>query len=192
LRQAGIPGARLAARIRRQEYMEYKTHEEYLNHIVEPCEWLQSKTRFDPSFYQQCRYLNYFVAVHEAAHAVLNEYLGYRVKAVTIEPHKFTEVESSEQRQDHEHMMIIANAGYTASVQVINLRCAFDLANEDTMLMLQISYVEQWNSKQIIKIYRKCEGLVGQNWKQIEAVANKLAEKKTLTGDEVRKIISGI
>jgi hypothetical protein len=168
--------------------MDYCKYEDHLNY-AENSEWLMYYGRLALELFTNCKTLNYSNAIHEAGHAALNECLGYKVKSVGIYPQKVTEIEPVT-KQDAEHVVIIAHAGYVAAIQVIDKYHAFQFANEDRFLMHQIYETKKWTPKQINEIYKKCEELVGQNWKQIEAVANKLVDKKMLTGDEVREIIS--
>jgi hypothetical protein len=59
--------------------------EEYMDHSSEPVQWLQGTTRFDPDLYSsKCICLSYHDAVHEAAHAVLNQHYKYEVTTVQI------------------------------------------------------------------------------------------------------------
>jgi hypothetical protein len=139
--------------------------------------------------FTHCNYLFYSTSIHEASHAVLNEHFGYRLKFVEAKGKTgVTEIEPT--KQDPEHIVIIAHAAYVAALQVINKQCAYQDANDDRLLITQVCDREKLPGKRAIELYRKSEELVEKNWRQIEAVANALADKKLLTGDEVREIIT--
>lgn len=139
--------------------------------------------------FSQCRYLYYSIAVHEASHAVLNEHFGYKVKSVEINGRTgFTDIEPT--NQDPEHRVIILHSAYVASLQVINKLYAHQDANDDRLFINQVCDREKLPGKRAIELYRMSEELVEKNWKQIEAVALALADKKRLTGDKVREIIN--
>jgi len=154
----------------------------------EPWEWC---TRYVPvafELFTNCKSLFYSTAIHEASHAVLNEHFGYRVKSVQANGKTgVTEIEPT--KQDPPHIIVIAHAGYIGSLQVINNRYAYADANDDRGTINAVFDTEKMEVKQVRELYRVCEELVEQNWKQIQAVANALTNKGILSGQEVRTII---
>lgn len=154
----------------------------------EPWEWC---TRYVPvafELFTTCKSLFYSTAIHEASHAVLNEHCGYRVKSVKANGRTgVTEIEPT--KQDPADVIVIAHAGYIGSLQVINNRYAYADANDDRAAINFVFDAEKMEIKQVRELYRMCEELVEQNWKQIQAVANALANKGILSGEEVRAII---
>jgi len=162
----------------------------YLDPTDEPWEWLLNHAPFAADLFRNCRVLKYATAIHEAAHAVLNEHFEYRVKSISIQGgNEVTETES-QLKPNPTHIFVILHAAYVAEVQVINKRYVFDHANTDRDFMHQLCASEKFETKQIREMYRQSEQLVEQNWNKILAVANMLAERQRLSGDEVRKIIT--
>jgi hypothetical protein len=165
--------------------------EDYMDYSSEPVQWLQRTTRFDPDLYSsKCKYLSYHVAVHEAAHAVLNELYKYAVTTVQIRSGQ-TET-FTPNGTNHAHSIVILYAAYIASLQVINPREAFSLANDDNLMIDRVRQLAGFTNQQVRKLCAECRVLVEQNWVQIEAVACALADKGKLSGDEVRAIIQSV
>jgi hypothetical protein len=159
---------------------------DYLDYVSEPCEWLLIPVRPEVS---NAPYLDYSAAIHEASHAVLCEHFGYKITSVTIQGAmgRFAEIEPT--KQNPEHIIVIAHAGYVGQIQVVCKRYAFGMANEDNMMISAVREREQYTVKYLRELYQQCLGLMEQNWVQIQGVADALATKKVLTGEEVRAII---
>lgn len=154
----------------------------------EPWEWCARYVPIAFDLLANCKSLFYSTAIHEASHAVLNEHFGYRVKSVQVNGKTgVTEMEPT--KQDPAHVIVIAQAGYIGSLQVINNRYAYADANEDRGTINAVFDAEKMGTKQVRGLYRMCEELIEQNWKQIQSVANALANKGILSGEEVRAII---
>jgi hypothetical protein len=167
--------------------MEYqKPGDDYLDHTSEPSEWLMSWVA--PEVFN-ATYLDYSAAIHEASHAVLCEHFGYKVTLVTIEGamRGFAQIEPTE--QNPEHTIVIAHAGYVGQIQVVCKLYAFGMANEDIRLMRGIREREKYTNQHARELRQQCLELVEENWTQIQRVADALATKKQLTGEEVRAII---
>jgi hypothetical protein len=163
--------------------------EDYIDYISEPCDWLLSLVRPDFSDFAHTTSLDYSAAIHEASHAVLCEHFGYRVTTATIQGTmgRFAQIEPTE--QNPEHMIVIAHAGYVGQIQVVCKRHAFDMANQDSLMIHSIREREKYTVKHLRELYQQSLGLVEQNWAQIQQVADMLATEKVLTGEEVRAII---
>jgi hypothetical protein len=133
---------------------------------------------------------NYAMAVHEAAHAVLNEKLGYEVRRVELNgSNGVTEAKAS---QNLHHVITIAYAGYVASSRTIDEEYAHENSLHDyDIINGELIKIEESQWKEVCKNCKEtCERLVEENWRRIQNVATVLAENKKLTGDQVRKIIS--
>jgi hypothetical protein len=167
--------------------MEYqKPGDDYLDHTSEPCDWLLNWV--EPVL-SDAKYLDYSAAIHEASHAVLCEHFGYKVTKVTIQGAvgRFAQIELTE--QNPEHIIVIAHAGYVGQIQVVSKLYAFGMANEDIRMMRGIREREKYTNKHARELRQQCLDLVEENWMQIQQVADALATKKQLTGEEVREII---
>jgi hypothetical protein len=169
--------------------MEYCKHgQDSMDINDEPWEWCARYVPVAFDLFTNCKSLFYSTAIHEASHAVLNEHFGYRVKSVQANGKTgVTEIEPA--KQDPAHVIVIAHAGYIGSLQVVNNRYAYADANDDRGTINSVFDAEKMEIKQVRELYRMCEELVEQNWKKIQAVANALAKKGILSGDEVRAII---
>jgi hypothetical protein len=161
--------------------------EDYKDYTSEPCEW-QLILGIRPEIIH-ARCLDYSAAVHEASHAVLCEHFGYKVTSVAIEGAmgRFAQIEPT--KQNPEHVIVIAHAGYVGQIQVVCKRYAFGMANEDNRMIHNIREREKYTVKYLRELYQQCLDLVEQNWIQIQKVADVLATKKILTGEEVGAII---
>jgi hypothetical protein len=172
-----------------ERLMQYQPPgEDYLDHTTEPCDWLMIYHP-PPDEIGTAVFLDYSAAIHEASHAVLCEHFGYKVIEVTIQSAmgRFAQIELTE--QNPEHIIIIAHAGYVGQIQVVSKRHASSMANEDIRMMRGIREREKYTNKQAKELRQQCLDLVEQNWIVIQEVADALATKKQLTGDEVRAII---
>ena len=85
--------------------------------------------------------------------------------------------------------VVIAHAGFLGSLQVVNTRYAYAEANDDRGALNSAFDEAKMEIKRVRELYRMSEELVEQNWKAIQKVAHALANKGTLSGQEVRAII---
>jgi hypothetical protein len=160
--------------------------EDYQDYASEPCEW-QLIPGVRPEIIN-ARCLDYSAAIHEAGHAVLSEHFGYRVASVTIQGTTgVTETEPTD--KNPEHVIVIAHAGYVAAIQTVCKRYAFSTANHDGLMIWSVRNKEKYTIKHMGQLRQQCLDLVEQNWIQIQKVADVLATKEVLTGEEVGAIV---
>lgn len=135
--------------------------------------------------------LNYHNFVHEAGHAVLNEHLGYKVQSVEVKGDNG--ITTAAPSQDNAHRIVIAYAGVVASRRVIDEAAASKWASHDFCEILHIFDRMEIGAEERRSLSQTheatCEGIIEQRWKHVEAIANALAIKSSLPGEEVRAII---
>ncbi len=172
--------------VNRARVMSFELEPDYRDYANEPFEWMMAQVTISP---MTPVFLDYSAAIHEASHAVLNEHYGYKVNVVEL--HGVRGITAAERATNPEHTIIIAHAGYIGAIQMVNKYYAFGTANEDNLEIDQIYKREKYTPKQVRDLYAVSAQLVERYWTLIQNVADALATKKSLSGDQVRSIIRG-
>jgi hypothetical protein len=157
-------------------------------------------------------------AYHEAGHAVVSRYTGREMKHVTIRPDRTTlgHVRLAKDRRLHralrdcidhmgavtpgkkdaiERLVIILFAGGIAEKKQSRRKCfaRSDIDHRQAMdLVESLSSCHKELEAWAHLLWVRAESCVALWWPEIKAVAAALLERETLTGDEVKEILSSM
>jgi hypothetical protein len=140
---------------------------------------------------------DYSLAIHESSHAVLIEHFGYQVQNVELNgPMGCADGNLLPGRNNIVRYAVIAYAGLVAARRAVNDEHAKSYAAHDFDFLTQALSSLNVSGKvkrRISRIAEKiCERLVEQHWTDIQNVAVVLADKKRLSGAEVRNILAEV
>lgn len=134
-----------------------------------------------------------YLAIHEAAHAVVAEALGLRVRHVSIDPECMTYLTLvPATRRWYTRNAIVACAGFIAESRVTpDLIVAAGQDGENAQRSMALFYGEAEVEGRFQWAVKRAERLVHGHWLAIERVAARLLRSGTLDGKGVRACIDG-
>ena len=149
--------------------------------------------------------LTRLTAFHEAGHVVCSILNGVGVEIVTIDPERVHELTGEEcpgytcyNRQglaDADTVLMMNAVGLTSEAMLVSGgvidRKEDDLRRLDDILQNKMGLHGEEKDREMSRIKWLTQEFVSTNRAEIEAVAEALIERKTLTGDEIDRIIKG-
>lgn len=133
-------------------------------------------------------------AYHEAAHAVAAITLGYEVCTVVLASWSYAKIHESNDLESEEEILkncIVTLAGVRCGCRLGQKQDELELEKVGEVLRPIADLPIPLDKKKglITTLEKKADRLLDEHWHAIEAVANALLEKYTLSGEQVETLI---